>query len=437
MILRPQAIALFSHRLSSSVSRRRSVRHPKGGGLLASANKFIALKNKKNLGRSIDHRIIVCNVFLTSIFSYLMQFFIIPKVDIADKVRNTLRKLVIPFNGGAFAYIHLVTPTKDMGFKQPLRDLWAAGVSALTSSIDFEPYNGMVHPPLLADKPYLDTHTWLSLHIEDHRDAAALDLLTFEGSKNLEGKVQVSYDGLAKTKRTYRDAVALNFNEAILSKYEVTSLTCKLSRTWGLLGDHAIWLRSNAADIGRWVPAHFRTNHIKLLFNALATDVKRDLHGGNGDDARRALHFPCYMCGGLSDCTLHIYARCEVVRIARNLFLHRTGCLTSNVQLLAEEELATASYAADAFPPKLINALVVFNHAVWDHSRTFFRSLGELPTTALASERIATYASSLWNTAAPKKLRIANGAAGGFFMPAPRPPAVRIRTCLPDPRRNR
>ena len=396
-----------------------------------------ALYRQVLLSRSIDHRIIIANVFLTTIFSYLTQFFIVPH-DVISRVRDILRKLIIPFNGGAFAYVHLVTPTSAMGFKQPLRDLWAAGISALTAEVDFDIFNGMDHPPLLASKPYLNTNTWQSMHIEDHRDAAALDLLTFQGACDFSGKVQVNYSGSAKTKRTYLDALALGHDDDTISLKLATSLPSKLCRTWSLVGDYAIQLRGNAPGIGKWVPAHFRSNHIKLIFNALATDVKRDIHGGVGPElqARRDLHFPCYICGKPSDCSLHIFARCEVVRHARHVFLHRVGCLYKGILLLPEEVLTTGTYLIDHFPPILLSAIIVFNHAVWDHSRTYFRSLGEPPSLHSAADRIATYATSLWNQAAPKKLRTSWG-NGDFFMPRLPATPVRVLTCPPNPRSHR
>ena len=53
--------------------------------------------------RSINHRILIVNVFLSSIFSYLIQFFILPYNEVINKVREAIRRAVIPFGGGAFA----------------------------------------------------------------------------------------------------------------------------------------------------------------------------------------------------------------------------------------------------------------------------------------------------------------------------------------------
>ena len=392
--------------------------------------KRAALYRRVIKSKSIDQRIIICNVFLTTIFSYLMQFFIMPRDEVIAKVRNVLRKLIIPFNGGAFAYIHLVIPTKDMGFKQPLRDLWAAGITALTAGIDFEAFNGMNHPPLLASKPYLDKNDWQSMHIDDHRDAAALDLLTFEGARHFTGVVKVNYVGSSKNRLIYNDAILLEYDDEVMNIDNTTSLPSKLCRTWGLVGRYAQSLRTNAGDIAAWVPAHYRSNHIKLVFNALATDIKRDSHGGEGEETRRALGFPCYMCGKSNDSTHHMYARCEVVRHARHVFLQRLGCLPSMLLHLPEEVLATGAFPEEVFPKKLISAVVIFNHAVWDHSRTFFKAMGEPLPFHVASERIATYATTLWNIAAPKKLR-SEVKNTSFFMPRLPTTAAYVQGCRP------
>jgi len=373
---------------------------------LTKFTKRIASHRQVILSRSVDHRIIIVNVFLTSIFSYLMQFFILPWKEVVKKVRDMIRKVVISFNGGAFAYVHLVTPTDEFGFKQPLRDLWAAGVAALASKVDLMSFNGMEHPPLLPDKPYLDVaRTWSSMLISDHRDAAALDLLHQNHASNAEGRVQVQYEGPAKSRKIYMAAVSDGYRDEVLSESRPTSLTSRLHLRWGLSGlSSAKALRENARDIGKWMPAYIRSNHIKLVFNALATDDKLERHGGKGPPDRRQAGFPCYLCGGGRDSLEHIYLRCEVTNYARHYFHHFIG-YHPGLRDCSANTMAVGAFPSNEGEPRLINATLVFNHAVWDHRTVFFKAVPEPPSRDRAALRIAQLGFTLWNKLAPKKWR--------------------------------
>ena len=45
------------------------------------------------------------------------------------KINGAIQRLVVPFRG--FAYPHLTTPRDQLGFHQPLLDLWALNVARL------------------------------------------------------------------------------------------------------------------------------------------------------------------------------------------------------------------------------------------------------------------------------------------------------------------
>ena len=52
------------------------------------------------------------------------------------------------FNGGGFAYAHLLTPKKDMGMFTPLRDLWASNMSLLAQHYDISESKGKLTPQM-------------------------------------------------------------------------------------------------------------------------------------------------------------------------------------------------------------------------------------------------------------------------------------------------
>ena len=128
---------------------------------------------------SIQNRILIFNIYLLPIFSYLQRYYITPYKDIITKVNNIIRRNIIPFNGGAHKYIHLITPTNLFGPKTPLRDLWALGHAALTSQFDYTKLK-ITEKATVPTKEYIndnDPREWEGLLIEDHITCAALELV--------------------------------------------------------------------------------------------------------------------------------------------------------------------------------------------------------------------------------------------------------------------
>ena len=59
---------------------------------------------------SIHTKVQILNVFCTPIMGYLGQFYCIPYISMIVPLRNLYRRLLIPFNGGGFSYVHAITP---------------------------------------------------------------------------------------------------------------------------------------------------------------------------------------------------------------------------------------------------------------------------------------------------------------------------------------
>ena len=72
---------------------------------------------------SLQLRITTVNVFVTPIFSYLYQFFIIPQ-DIHATYRTAVSRAVTPYHGSGWDYAHLAVPPQLMGPHTPIADLW-------------------------------------------------------------------------------------------------------------------------------------------------------------------------------------------------------------------------------------------------------------------------------------------------------------------------
>ena len=72
---------------------------------------------------SLVFRILIINVYITSLFSYKIDFMTVPSI-IYNQYRSLIAKSIISYGGTAFIYEHLTVPTKLMGLKTHINDLW-------------------------------------------------------------------------------------------------------------------------------------------------------------------------------------------------------------------------------------------------------------------------------------------------------------------------
>ena len=108
----------------------------------ATMNKFVArcLCFAPTLRRlSVQKSVIITNIFLLPMFSYIHQFYTIPKVTI-KAITTLLQRTLIRFN--AYSLSCLQNPTKQLGLKRPLRNFELHNIAcilALPSSSPFPP----------------------------------------------------------------------------------------------------------------------------------------------------------------------------------------------------------------------------------------------------------------------------------------------------------
>ena len=154
-------------------------------------NKYLARLRKYSSALahlSIQTKFFLFNTYLLPLFYYLCKFYIFPeKENLGAAIRNTIRRSIISFNGGAFKYVHLIAPTSQLGFTTPLRDLYAHNLALLANQFDYTTLVGeqFAHVPA---RPYLnnadpdhplhntnDKRDWNTMLIPDHVATAALD----------------------------------------------------------------------------------------------------------------------------------------------------------------------------------------------------------------------------------------------------------------------
>jgi hypothetical protein len=119
----------------------------------------------------LHKKILLVNVFVVSLFSYVSLFFILPHT-LWKVIKETIRRAITPFNGGAYPYEALVCGSLQLGLKPSLRDVWAAGLSLLAVRSQYFPANSSVTPPFVSLKNCMS--------IVAHRNCAAYDLWSYQ-----------------------------------------------------------------------------------------------------------------------------------------------------------------------------------------------------------------------------------------------------------------
>ena len=144
---------------------------------------------------TLHQRIPIYNTYLLPIMLYLAQLYIIPYDEIIIPLREHCRKAIIPYNGGAFSYALLVSPSRSsIGPFTPLRDLWAQNMALLASGYDLSPSHGYTTPQL-GDMQHVavdDEEDWGSLLVSEHEAHAAYSFLCFYCPRTATNRLNTS-----------------------------------------------------------------------------------------------------------------------------------------------------------------------------------------------------------------------------------------------------
>jgi ribonuclease HI len=311
----------------------------------------------------IHKRTLLANVFLLTLFSYVGQFYVVP-VKVYSEVTELLRKAVIPFNGGAFAYAHLVNvKTDSIRVANPLKDLWALNMTWLACKNQLDTCHGL-HLAKFENSDSINstnwgtTSPWLSMRPKEHRVHAALVYLDDYGDRK-DGAIQSNKLNLGdKTTRTtvYNNFASKGWNEHLASNSQL-KLRSKL-RKWGVSLEKA----DSAAKILGGRAGNLRTRVttqawdflVRLIFRALPfgkrlTDAK--MKDNHGKDFRNT----CYFCGNGEDSAFHVYKYCQVVIRMRN------DCLQNHEDFDLHRVLLTKRDMTLEDTKDMLN----FNYAIW------------------------------------------------------------------------
>ena len=347
------------------------------------------------------HRTLFFNVFLISLFSYLIHFYIIPN-DITKKINAICARHLVPFHG--FAYQHLVT-LQAVRYRTPLHDIWALNTARLAAQHKLSSYNGATPPLVINDKRYL-RENWHSLLITDQIDGAASDYLNYYHPPIYDNTLNT--ENFEINERKTRSLIYYNLVNNAYRSYDddpnnYQSLLFRVRR-WGFHSTMNIC--ANAGRAPRSLPPHYIAHYKHTLLWVLPTHYRLskaniwDWQVNHSDGA-------CLLCGDLPatatanlDAIAHLYGDCKVVVKANILFHIDLGLQTRN------QELQDSLMAREHISAKEVAARLTFNFAVWEARRRIFAPLKEAPTPDEAVDILEENAIREWNKHAAKGKRV-------------------------------
>lgn len=348
----------------------------------------------KNSNLGIRTRI--CNTYLLPIFYYLMQFYILP-YSYCLRVKEALRRAIIPFGGGGFGYAHLVAPKNIGGPYSPLTDIWAINYALLGQHFDFNPSHG-------SPVPIIDNFEWwnetdaeehaerATLLISEHWSYAAFVYLRDNNTRDLQKNIDVSHltgpPGKIRRK-LYRDLVSEGWwmpRESILHKTSTHRKLLKITPTPLVVTiPHKPHLNiiANVNRCAKNLSSTLWDFRIRLIMRALPTDTRLLEAGLIISDK------PCYLCGLGPDDVKHLYFDCPATALALTAISGMFGVCISPTPL----HLLLISPP----PPIFLSTMIIstFVWAVWNQRTYYFKGFSGTPLISTVANRVADFVSSL------------------------------------------
>ena len=278
-----------------------------------------------------QRRILVFNVFVTPIFSFVQQFCTMPSA-VYREYRSIMHRSISPFGGTAWPYSQLCAPTSCVGFRQPLRDPWIFGMTIILKRADFCNIKSEVDLPWNLDRTFRlgqkKTCNWESPIFSDHDSLQLMEFLG-PGFLNWDGYSQLPELNAAAIKMTVTENLVVSYAEVNSVAY-TSNLGAghrqHLCRRLAKFGSSDVDnLTQHFTKLPRKVPAFLITHFIKLICGALNSDGERrrkfapdgSVHAIKSADNP----LPCYLCDGgdvthPGDCSKHLFSACSCVKTA-------------------------------------------------------------------------------------------------------------------------
>ena len=338
---------------------------------------------------SLQKRIRICNTYLLPIFYYLAQFYIIPW-DMVVRVKVELGRVIIPFNGGGFAYAHLVAPKNHGGPFSPLIDLWAMNYALLAHKVDLRPSQGLPFPDLgplehCGEDWDQDNDTML---IKEHRAQAAWSYMYNYNPRDMNNNINVAHvKGPPKKKRRaiYMNLVLEGYWQSREAPSRKTSTHSKIRKVIPVAYAGSIprfphiKINKNVNKGAKHIKAHIWDFRLRFIYRTLPTDVRLK------EAKQIAVADPCPLCGKGPDDQIHTYYECEVTKEALILV---NKAVKTKIQPIPLHLLAL-----DLPKPNYLSLIVVlhFNWAVWNQRTYYCKALEAPPKLESIAKRILDY----------------------------------------------
>ena len=266
-------------------------------------------------------RVTTFNVFLHSLFSYLIQFYSYPYVAGTGAqlsvVEGTAHRLIVNFPN-AYPYDHLIQPRSRFGSGTPVKDLWSISIANLAAQSDLNQWDGatQVEP---TNKFRND------MRMASHAQAAGADFVfIFLNTCELEGVPPIFVasrfmrDNKAEMRRLILDYILLH---EYRSQQDLGMR--RALRRRGLPCDQVAvdFLHSHYAIASSKLPPRCRRVLFQMVTNSLATQRRAMVIHAPEKEVRDLLQRPpCLLCRAGTDDAEHIYGDCAVVREARAIY---------------------------------------------------------------------------------------------------------------------
>jgi ribonuclease HI/exonuclease III len=341
---------------------------------------------------SINTRILIFNIFLLPLFSYVNQFVILPYRSVVIRVKEICRRLIIPFHGSSFGYSHLITPKRlGIGFARPLQDPWTVNYSILASHFDLEKSHNQDLPAMgnwarAVKYKALDS----SMKTEDHEAYAAFHFLEDMAPRHQDGKINL--DGLpgpnkpAARRRWLRETMIVNaedYGAQRDSPSKNTSFPCKIARLLRAptCRDDYNLFKANCKLVNTSLSPAVWNNQLRITFNALPFDHRLRNAGITLTPTPRK----CLFCGLGPDSLRHVFGGCPTVSKARAALGAVIGCDMG-------AGLRSSLLLFPASSPTKSLGMCAFNFAVWNLRTHYLIGLDTPPSEVSIVNRLVNMA---------------------------------------------
>ena len=354
---------------------------------------------------SLVRRIVVFNIFIRSLFTYVAPFYSLPDYGDASfaQLRSHIRSAFLPFGRTGSSYAHYIAPTHMFSPPVPLHDLWAGTKTALIAQADLTVYHG-VDDVTAPDAHYTSMRVTTQVHEAGkefvnfvlHTETAKLgrnQLAVFDttpfSSPNPLGRRKAIYASLVASHMRF-DRTDLDLKRLLkkrLLKHDPTAITN---------------LHKHFAQLPAKTPKSARYHQYLMVFNAVHTSRRtRHVRLAREGDGKVAA---CRLCRQHEDSVQHLCGGlCPVVVQSLKLYSTAVNLNLSPEPLGAKNEWGVAHLDFPAKHKAQALAIVVFNWAVWYMVKTIYDLTVTTPSISSAAQHIARFAASRLRTATARQ----------------------------------